>query len=102
MKYFIDQNVRGRDVLGYMQTITTREEMKEFIHSYQAFLNTKDGKPEYDRRVIERTVYYMLGFMTGAGINHSNQRVDDWKDVINQELYSKDDNTTHEHRLLEL
>ena len=103
MKYFIDPNTRGRDVLEYIKNISTHEEMVEFIHSYQRFLNMHEGKPEYDRRVIERTVYYMLGFMTGIGIDHKVHLMDKWKVAINQELYSKDDVVkVEDHRLIEL
>jgi hypothetical protein len=101
MKYYLPQTTKGRDILAHIKTIDTEEDMGEFIHAYQNYLSLQIDKPEHDKRVIERTIFYMFGVMTGNGDKFPPERIQQWKKVLNKILYPQEVCEENSHRLLE-
>ena len=99
MKYF-NPDTKGRNVLAAIKSIQTHEERIKFIQEYQVHLCSQEGNPKYDKRVIERTIYYMFGFMCGTEGSSSNQ-ITEWKKAINEILYPEEPCEVKEHRLLQ-
>ena len=103
MRYFNKPEIRGRDVLAAIKSIHTHEERIEFLQEYQVWLYGRRGKSEYHKRVIERTVHYIFGFICGSeqkGLG--NTEILAWAKAINEVLYPEELLEMEEHRLLEI
>lgn len=105
-KYLTTETNMG-DLVNIMQDkIRTKEDCVCLLKEFKLYLETTGEDNSKDARIIERTIYYIRGFLKGRDVNNRYQTemldINVWKESIEEVLYgSTNIEPITEHRLLE-